>query len=117
MDQIYGRRRNMGLGPCCGVTLAEARIRAADARRLLASDRDPLATRDEERVAQREAQRLKEARRITFETLAKEYRACLRNSWTGRRGDQRGIDDGAFLEQQTPAAKCWLIVSNSACVS
>jgi len=96
--QLHGKRRNMGLGPCADVTLAEARNRAADARRLLTVDRDPLAARDEERVAPREAQRLKEARRITFETLAKEYLQAHGGGWSDkwRKGWLRKLELHAF---------------------
>jgi integrase len=41
--QIDGRRRDMGLGPWPEITLAAARVRALEARRLLADRRDPLA--------------------------------------------------------------------------
>ncbi|MCA8930848.1 MAG: DUF4102 domain-containing protein, partial [Rhodospirillaceae bacterium] len=40
--QIAGRRRDMGLGSARVVTLAEARAKAQDARRLVAQGIDPI---------------------------------------------------------------------------
>ena len=40
--QIAGRRRDLGLGPWPEVTLAEAREKALEARRLVVARRDPL---------------------------------------------------------------------------
>jgi integrase len=43
--QMAGRRRDMGLGPYPEITLAEAREKALEARRLVAKGRDPLVER------------------------------------------------------------------------
>src|SRR4051794_30989575 len=43
--QLNGRRRDMGLGPYPEITLARARERAMEARRLVKGGRDPLAER------------------------------------------------------------------------
>lgn len=43
--QIQGRRRDLGLGPYPEVTLARAREKALEARRLIVEGRDPLAER------------------------------------------------------------------------
>src|SRR5919206_1073771 len=43
--QLNGRRRDMGLGPYPEITLARARERAMEARRLVKEGRDPLAER------------------------------------------------------------------------
>src|SRR4051812_7832537 len=43
--QLNGRRRDMGLGPYPEITLARAREKALEARRLVKEGRDPLAER------------------------------------------------------------------------
>jgi hypothetical protein len=72
-----GRPRYMGLGSLSAVTLAEARQRAADARRLLSAGEDPIAARD----AQRAAQRAATATAMTFRQCAEAYVAAHRPSW------------------------------------
>ncbi|RMH85181.1 site-specific integrase [Pseudomonas sp. AOB-7] len=96
--QLDGRRREMGLGSCSVVTLAEARLRAADQRKILAAGNDPLAARDAEREQRREAERQAQARRITFETLANEYQQAHGASWSDkwRRGWLRKLELYAF---------------------
>lgn len=46
-----GKQRDMGLGPIRDVSLADARQRAADARRLVKEGKDPVAARRAERAA------------------------------------------------------------------
>lgn len=82
--KIAGKSRDMGLGKYPEVTLAGARIKAADARKLKADGIDPLAARDSERDAQREAQRISDARKVTFEVLATEYRDAHGASWSDK---------------------------------
>jgi integrase len=60
--QIEHRERQMGLGSARVVTLAEARAKANEARKLLASGIDPLTARNAERMAARTAA----LRRATF---------------------------------------------------
>jgi integrase len=60
--QIDHRERQMGLGSTRVVTLAEARAKANEARKLLAAGIDPLTARNAERMAARTA----ELRRATF---------------------------------------------------
>jgi integrase len=60
--QIDHRERQMGLGSARVVTLAEARAKANEARKLLAAGIDPLTARNAERMAARTA----ELRRATF---------------------------------------------------
>src|SRR5215207_1528448 len=50
MWKVAGRRREIGLGSLRDVTLAKARDRAAEARRLLADGLDPLAARTKPRT-------------------------------------------------------------------
>jgi hypothetical protein len=47
-----GRRIEMGLGPALAVSLAQAREKAADARRLVKAGKDPIAIRRAEQAAQ-----------------------------------------------------------------
>src|SRR4051812_3600759 len=54
--QINHRERVMGLGPARSVTLAEARARANEARKLLAAGIDPMTRRNAERMAARAAE-------------------------------------------------------------
>lgn len=79
-----GKVRDMGLGPYPTITLAAARLLAADQRKVLAGGSDPLAARDAEREAKREAQRQQEARRITFEKLAADYREAHGKGWSAQ---------------------------------
>ncbi len=80
--KLDGRSREMGLGPFPAVTLSEARLLAADQRKVLASGSDPLASRDAAREAKREAERQAAARRKTFEDLAHEYLQAHGGSWS-----------------------------------
>jgi Arm DNA-binding domain len=57
-----GRERWMGLGPYPDVSLAEARQKASEARRLLRDGVDPIKARRAARIAAR----LEEARGLTF---------------------------------------------------
>lgn len=79
--KIAGKTRDMGLGKYPEVGPADARDKAAAARRVKAAGNDPLSVRDEERERQREAQRIKEARRRTFEALAVEYLETHGEDW------------------------------------
>jgi integrase len=90
--------RDMGLGPYPTITLAAARLLAADQRRVLAAGGDPLATRDAEREARREAQRQLEARRVTFEQIATDYLEAHGRSWSANwyRGWLRKLELYAF---------------------
>lgn len=72
-----GRERQMGLGSLANVSLAEARERAADARRLREQGIDPIAQRD----AQRAAQCLATAKAMTFDQCAEAYIAAHRAGW------------------------------------
>jgi hypothetical protein len=76
---LAGRSREMGLGSVDFVTLAEARQRAADARRQLAQGVDPIdARREADRVA-KVAQA--NARENNFTAMAERYVAVHEPSW------------------------------------
>ena len=80
--QLMGRRREMGLGGFPLISLKEARLKAAVSRRLLMDGIDPLAARDGERVAALEAQRSIQAKKYTFEHLAREYFEAHSGDWS-----------------------------------
>jgi len=92
--KIGGKSREMGLGAYPAVSLAEARILAADARKLTAVGKDPLSARDAEREAHREAQRLREAKRMPFAKLAADFMAAHGAGWSDkwRLGWQRKLE-------------------------
>ena len=96
--KIAGKSREMGLGAYPGTSLAMARERAADARKIKAEGRDPLAARDAERQAQREAEQIKAARSIPFKQLATDYRDAHGAAWSDkwRRGWLRKLELYAF---------------------
>ena len=70
-----GRARAMGLGSADDVSLAEARLRAAEARAVLASGRDPLDDRAADHAAA-------VARAITFATAADHYFTAHQAGWS-----------------------------------
>jgi len=92
------RSREMGLGPYPTVSLGQARMLAAEQRKVLASVADPLATRDAAREAKREAERQAAARRTTFEDLARDYQQAHGGSWSEkwRKGWLRKLELYAF---------------------
>lgn len=96
--QLNGKRREMGLGSFPDVGLKAARIAAAEQRKVLATGADPMAARDAERERQREAQRIKEARKVTFERLATEYLEAHGSAWSDkwRKGWIRKLELYAF---------------------
>jgi len=67
-----GRRREMGLGSTATVTLAEARRKAEEARRLLAAGTDPL---DAKKAGEREQ------RAPTFGEFVDQYLESMKPSW------------------------------------
>ena len=73
----HGKSREMGLGSGRDVGLAEARAKAAEARRQLVDGVDPIEAREG-----REAhERLQKAGTITFDECAKKYIAAHRAGW------------------------------------
>lgn len=86
--KIAGKSRDMGLGGSPEVSLANAREKAADARKLSKSGVDPLTHRDEELQRQRlekEAERLAQdaakAKATPFKDVALDYIAAHRAGW------------------------------------
>jgi integrase len=78
--QIDNRERCMGLGRLRDVSLAEARVKANEARKLLAAGIDPLAKRKAERMAARAA----ELRRATFRECLDGFLASHGDGWRAK---------------------------------
>jgi integrase len=76
-DKAEGRGREMGLGSCITVSLAEARDRALECRKLREKDIDPIAARED---ARRQAA-LERAKALKFKEAAATYMAAHRVAW------------------------------------
>jgi integrase len=87
-----GRPRHIGMGSTAYTTLAEARERAVEYRRMLARGVDPFEAKRGAELQQRRA----EARAKTFEHIAREYIAAHEGTW---RGDHSRQQWTASLEQ------------------
>jgi hypothetical protein len=74
---LQGKARQMGLGAWPGVTLAEARQRAADARAMVRNGQDPIEVRRDAKAAKAAEQ----VRQITFAKAAADYIATNRAGW------------------------------------
>ena len=75
--QLNGKRRYMGLGGAADVTLADARRKAADARKTLSEGTDPI----ESARSQANALAVKQASATTFKEAAERYIAAHASSW------------------------------------
>lgn len=80
--QLSGKRRMMGLGACSAVGLAEARDKAADARKLVKQGIDPLDAKKADETAEK-------AKATTFRELATEYIADHRAGWRNAKHGQQ----------------------------
>jgi integrase len=82
---LDGRMRDMSLGPLHTIaSLAEARERATQARKLRLDGIDPIDAKHAQRLAQRAA----EAKRMTFEECARGFIKDNEAEWTSRRHRQ-----------------------------
>jgi integrase len=81
--KLNGRRtaRDMGLGPAHTVTLAEARDKALQCRKLRLADIDPI----EQRKAERLKKRLEAVRSMTFRQCAEAYISAHLEDWRSAR--------------------------------
>ncbi|MFP3551954.1 tyrosine-type recombinase/integrase [Paraburkholderia sp. SIMBA_049] len=75
---LHGRRREMGLGAWPAITLAEAREKAADARKLKASGIDPLGQKHHARKVARATL----AKRLPFAEAASRYIDLQASGWS-----------------------------------
>jgi integrase len=78
---IAGRAREMGLGPLHSVTLAEARAKAAAARKLKTEGIDPIEARRAEIMRKRAAEAEAAANRVTFKEAAERYIRSHSAAW------------------------------------
>jgi hypothetical protein len=76
-NRLKGRSREMGLGSFATVSLAEARDRALECRKLREKDIDPIEARE---AARREAA-LERAKSLKFKDAAEAYMAAHRIAW------------------------------------
>ena len=83
-----GREREMGLGSANTFTLAEARERAMEQRKILVAGRDPLATRREAQIGRRMA----EASSITFDAAAATYIESHRPGWKNAKHAEQWVN-------------------------
>lgn len=82
---IAGKSFGMGLGPTHTVTLAEARQKALDARKLLLNGINPLTARKQDQIAAA----LVSAKMMTFDQCAKAYILAHKAGWkNAKHGDQ-----------------------------
>jgi hypothetical protein len=78
--QIDNRERQMGLGSARVISLAEARAKANEARKLLADGIDPLAARNEKRMAARAAA----LKRVTFSECLNNFLKSHGDAWRAK---------------------------------
>jgi hypothetical protein len=75
--KVDGKSRHLGLGPLHAISLAQARERAMDARRLLADGSDPI----EAKRVSRAAARFEAATAMTFKQCAEAYVNAHKAGW------------------------------------
>jgi integrase len=78
--QREGRARQMGLGPVHTISLAEARIRATECRKLLLEGIDPI----DRRHSQRAEARVEASRGLLFKDCAERYVAAHEAGWKNK---------------------------------
>jgi integrase len=83
--QLDGKRRDMGLGPFPDISLADARRKATDHRKLRHAGIDPLGAQE----VQRRAQRLAVAKARTFRECAAEFIERNRVGWRNAKHRQQ----------------------------
>jgi hypothetical protein len=91
-----GKSRDMGCGSSSDVSLAEARERARECRKLLAEGKDPI----EERRTLRAERLVKRATAMTLQQCAKAYIAAHKAEWTNAK--HRKQWEKTFLDERTP---------------
>lgn len=80
---LDGRARSMGLGPLHTITLAEARTKATECRKLCLEGRDPITERDQARARLK----LDAAKALTFRACAESYIESHKAGWIPRTTD------------------------------
>lgn len=95
LPPIAGKRREMGLGPYPGVTLAMARQKAAEAREQVEDGIDPIDQRQEAKRALAAQQ----AKALTFAECSRRYIDAKRSEWKSQKHAQqwqRTLETHAF---------------------
>ena len=88
---LRSKAREMGLGASHALTMAEARIKAADCRKLLTDGIDPITARE----AANAQKQLEAARAQTFRQCAEAYIEAKRPGWRNiKHADQWKTDRG-----------------------
>ncbi len=82
---IDDKRREMGLGSCKDVTLADARMLAESFRRMVRNGTDPI----EARKAERRAKRAERMNIVTFSFCAEKYIDAHRHGWKNAKHAQQ----------------------------
>ena len=83
--RVGNSRRDMGLGPVHAISLADARAKAAECRKLRVDGADPLQVRENVRMAAK----LEEAKALSFKECAEKYIAAHAPGWrNAKHGDQ-----------------------------
>ena len=82
--QLNGKRREMGLGGYPQLDLKKARAAAYKNRIQVLGGNDPLEKRQAEQAAAKVAERREQAKLITFEQLANDYRDAHGTSWSDK---------------------------------
>jgi integrase len=82
---LRGKAREMGLGPYPAITLAEARQKAGECRRVVLAGLDPI----EARIAERAAAASAAARGVTFKEVATQYIAAHEGGWKNAKHKQQ----------------------------
>jgi hypothetical protein len=90
---IRGKVREMGLGSVATFSVAEARDRAREARKLVADGIDPI----EARKAQRSQQALDAAKSLSFDECAANYIAAHKAGWKRREARRSMAGDARRL--------------------
>jgi hypothetical protein len=83
--QLDGRRRDMGLGPYPDISLAEARAKATEKRKLRLNGIDPL----DAKQAQWQAERVAAAKERTFREVAEEFITRNEHGWRNAKHRQQ----------------------------
>ncbi|MCJ2138403.1 tyrosine-type recombinase/integrase [Methylobacterium sp. J-026] len=90
---LDGRARSMGLGPLHTITLAEARTKATECRKLCLDGRDPIIEREQARARLK----LDAAKALTFRACAEGYIKAHKAGWIERTTDHWHMAFEAFV--------------------
>jgi len=109
--ELNGRRRYMGLGPAHTISLAEAREKAREGRRLLLEGTDPLAAKRASRAALAQAVSFTAAAKLYIEAHRSDWSQKHLASWRSTTADvvRSGEVIGAKWTEINLAEKLWII--------